>query len=150
MSAEKKEITKFEQALDLKAKVSLLLKACSEVTNYLSTKADSIQKIDGQVNDAAGLLEAAAKEKEAMDKALQSIKVEYENKKRELADMKESTEDQISQIRRDAIKDRDEAHTTLINANAKEAEASALFEQAAKLRKELEEKLTAIQKIGGK
>lgn len=150
MDVAQKEKTKLEQALDLKSKVMLLLKACSEVSNYLTAKADSIQKIDGQANDAARLLEAAEKEKEAMDRVLSSVKIEYENKKKELADLRESTENQISQMKSEAIKDRDDAHTILINAKAKEAEANSIFEQAAKLRRELEEKLSSIAKIGGK
>lgn len=150
MDVAQKEKTKLERAIDLKAKVMLLLKACSEVSNYLTAKSDSIQKIDAHASEISASLESVLKEKEGMDRALKSVRTEYENKKKELEDLKISADNQISDMKADAAILRNDALTALAVAKAKEAEAGKKLEEVDKLRRELEEKLSAISKIGGK
>src|SRR3990167_9065629 len=84
------ELTTMEKALDLKSKVMVLLKACSEVSNYLSVKIDDIQKDSSRLSEIADAVSKAAKEKEGIEKALVAIKRDYENEKKSLEEFKNS------------------------------------------------------------
>jgi predicted AlkP superfamily phosphohydrolase/phosphomutase len=64
--------------------------------------------------------------------------------------MTASANKQVSQMKADAAKSWDEAQTIMIMTKARETEASLKFEEADNLRRELENKLASIAKIGGK
>src|SRR3990172_2252992 len=142
------EPTTLEKALDLKSKVMVLLKACSEVSNYLSVKIDDIQKDSSRLSEIADAVSKAAKEKEGIEKALVAIKRDYENEKKSLEEFKNSKTKEIAGLYDLAAKDRDEAKVALTFAKANESEANKKFEEADKLKRALDEKLAAIASIG--
>ncbi len=143
------EKTVMEKAIDLKGKVRILLSACSEVSDYLSGKMDDIDEISSRSSSISESILNLTKEKEAKVKALQQLKAEYETVQRDMEELKSKTKAAIEQQRSEANRFLEDVKAALANAQAKDAEAGLKLERADKLKIELEEKLSAIRRIGG-
>lgn len=147
---EEKPKTTMERSLDLKGMVDNLLKAASEVSHKLSGKISDIQLIEGHSSELSDVIESRNKEKEALDRVLRALRSDLENAKRDLSETESASRALKLKMVDEAKQSTEEISVMLESAKKKEIESALKLEKADALKRELEEKLNAISKIGGK
>lgn len=144
-----KEGNDLTRAIDLKSKVSGLIMACSEVSNYLTVMMADIQRLNSLKSDSVSFTEKMEKEKDNMARALSDMKSSFEKEKISIESWKHSQLEEVNKQKSEAKKIVDEANETLRSAKKKDIEVEEKIEKFDKQRRELEDKFSRVKELVG-